>query len=483
MSDFAVVFATTVVRKLAGAVFSVDLNGDVTVAAGVVVPAAHASTHAAAGSDPILGPLSLQAGTTSAGSAPLKLASGPLMLTPEAGAIERLADKLYFTDSTATRRPIAIWSASGTADRIPFATTGGMLLDSANFTRDPTTGDVTLGDGANLVLSGANAVGEGCIVFTGAASAIYDSNVCRTDSTAKTLGFVCGPTAGFAGANGPFFGLRGNTFSAQANQRGNLFLYGGKPAAPGSLEGRVIFGTNDIERMFITYGGDVKIATGALYLVQNVLVLPKTQNYGIFVDTTTPTYAWKDLLGEIVVRGIGANDPDWAVFRDTIRQYRWTNGGMREVWNIFHIPHDYVMGSDVHLHVHWDQAVVDTGGPAGVPGNVKWYFDITYAKGHGTPGGAADPFNAIVTASVVQQGSTTQYGHLIAEVQVSNAGGDASHIDRARLEPDGLMKVRLYRDSGDAADTLNQDPFVGHLDLHFQTTNVGTKQKAPPFWV
>jgi len=340
----------------------------------------------------------------------------------------------------------------------------------------------TLSDGANLELSGANALGEGNIVMKAAASAAFDTNLVISDSTAKTMGFICGATPGFAGAYGPFFGLRGITYAAFANQRGNIFLYGGKPAGPGAAEGRVIFGTNDTERLEILYGGDVKVKTGSLYVQQSVLVLPKTQNYGILLDTTTPTYGWRDILGPIIVKGIGANDPDWAVFRDTIRQYRWTNGNMREVWNIYHIPHDHVMGTDLYIHVHWDQNVVDTGGPAGVPGNVKWYFDISYSKGHGTPGGASDPSNAIITQSVVQQASTTQYGHMIAEVQFTNAGGDATHIDRARIEPDGLIKVRLYRDSTDVADTLNQDPFVGMTDVHYQSTNIGTKQKAPPFW-
>lgn len=44
--------------------------------------------------------VTIRPGTTTAGTAPLKLTSGSLMNTPEAGAIEFLTDKLYFTKTT-----------------------------------------------------------------------------------------------------------------------------------------------------------------------------------------------------------------------------------------------------------------------------------------------------------------------------------------------------------------------------------------------
>lgn len=45
-------------------------------------------------------------GTTAAGTAPLKLTSGPLMTTPEVGAIEFLIDGLYFTQTSSTERRV-----------------------------------------------------------------------------------------------------------------------------------------------------------------------------------------------------------------------------------------------------------------------------------------------------------------------------------------------------------------------------------------
>ena len=129
---------------------------------------------------------------------------------------------------------------------------------------DTMTGDLTIGSGKNLKLTGGAGAGQGCIVFGAAASTFWDSNVCIVDSSAKTMGYVCGTTAAFTGSSGPFFGLRGNTFAAQPTQRGNIFLFGGKPSTPGANEGRVIFGTNDTERMYITYAGLVVMANATI---------------------------------------------------------------------------------------------------------------------------------------------------------------------------------------------------------------------------
>jgi hypothetical protein len=220
------------------------------------------------------------------------------------------------------------------------------------------------------------------------------------------------------------------------------------------------------------------------------LIVQKTSGYGIKVDTTTPTFGWRDMLGAINTRptaGGGASaNPDYVAYRGGIYAYRFgtiaPDNHLHEAFIEFHIPHDYVPGSDLYIHTHWSQTTVDTGGTAGVPGVAKWYFEISYADGHGTPGGAADPFIAPITVSVTQQGSTTQYGHMIAEVQFTNNGGTGGLIDSNTIQVDGLVLVRVYRDPGDAADTLNQNTFVHFVDIHYQSTNVATKNKAPNFY-
>jgi hypothetical protein len=54
------------------------------------------------------GTVNARASTTVAGTAPIKIATGVLMTTPEAGAIEYDGTNLYFTDSGGTRRTLAV---------------------------------------------------------------------------------------------------------------------------------------------------------------------------------------------------------------------------------------------------------------------------------------------------------------------------------------------------------------------------------------
>lgn len=209
------------------------------------------------------------------------------------------------------------------------------------------------------------------------------------------------------------------------------------------------------------------------------IVVPKASgDGGVKVDMTTPTWTWRDLRSHIVVdEGAGTN-PTFAAFQGTIKAWQFgQTGGADEVFTEYHLDHDYVEGTDVHIHCHWTQKTVDTGGAGSTPGDVKWYFDVTYAKGHDRAA-----FPATITTSVVQTASGTQYQHLIAEVQLTAASPSASQIDTDLLEPDGVFLVRVYRDAGDAADTLDQGPFLLFVDLHYQSSNIGTKNRNPGFY-
>ena len=180
---------------------------------------------------------------------------------------------------------------------------------------------------------------------------------------------------------------------------------------------------------------------------------------------------WRDLPGIPQVRAAGANDPVWSTYRNSIKQFKFDLGTLNEMWFEYHVNHDYKPASDLHIHVHWSQIVADASKV------VKWYFDISYAKGYNQA-----PFSAIVTTSVVQNSSAVQYQHMTAEVQISAASPSVAQIDSDSIEVDGIILVRVYRDGADAADTLTQAPFLHAVDIHYQTDRVSTKNKAPNFY-
>lgn len=199
------------------------------------------------------------------------------------------------------------------------------------------------------------------------------------------------------------------------------------------------------------------------------LTLPNTQGYGIKLNTASPAFGWADLLGPIVVRGSGVNNPSWATFRGGINAYQFAVNN--ECWLTFHIPHDYVPGTDMFLHVHWahNSAAVTTGA-------VTFGAEMTYAKGFDQA-----PFPAPVTLTWSQNASTTQYEHMVAETQMSVAGGSATQLNTTNIEVDGLILVRLFVSANTISASTN--PFVFTCDIHYQSTGlIATKNKAPNFY-
>lgn len=200
-----------------------------------------------------------------------------------------------------------------------------------------------------------------------------------------------------------------------------------------------------------------------------VVTLDSAQGSGIMVAGSPATYGWRDITSDVTVRGVaGGTTPSWNTYRDGIRQYQFSVND--ECWHVFHMPHDWVPGTDVYIHAHWSHADASVSS-----GGVSWSFEVTWAKGFNQ-----SAFAAPVTATATQTASTTQYKHMVAEVQLSATSPSGSQVDTDGLEVDGLFLVRTYL----SANTMNgtPEPFLHTVDLHYQTTNIGTLNKAPDFY-
>lgn len=53
-------------------------------------------------------------------------------------------------------------------------------------------------------------------------------------------------------------------------------------------------------------------------------------------------------------------------------------------------------------------------------------------------------------------------------------------LDSNRIEVDGVILVRCWRDATRTADTINVTPFLHFCDAHYQSTGIGTKQRNGP---
>jgi hypothetical protein len=204
-------------------------------------------------------------------------------------------------------------------------------------------------------------------------------------------------------------------------------------------------------------------------------VFPKTAGIGFKLDTTSPTYPWKDLIGHIDIDVTGANAATLTPFMGgNVRAYAF--GPLDKCDLVFHIPHDYVPGSDLFVHVHWSHNGLT------ISGSFLGTIAYTYSKGHnqgifGAEKTVTIPYNTVNIAT------TPRYVHRIDEVQLSSNGGSASLLDSNLIEVDGLIAMNYTQTTAPSiASGTPNEPFIFFIDIHYQSTGTGTKQKAPPFW-
>ncbi|KKN52318.1 hypothetical protein LCGC14_0614190, partial [marine sediment metagenome] len=228
----------------------------------------------------------------------------------------------------------------------------------------------------------------------------------------------------------------------------------------GTIDNTVIGGTIPVAGTFTT----LSATTG--------IVLPKTTGTGIKVEVATPTFPWRDLLGELFARNTGANKPSRATYIGNITQAQFAAGKEEEFE--YHIPHDYVAGTDIHLHVHWSHTGATVNG-----GSLVFTYEISYSKSHNQTA-----FPDSITDTFTGNASSTQRQQILTEVQISAASPSATQIDSDDLEPDGVLLLLFTMTTNNITVSGGgvPDPFIHYVDIHYQSTGVGTKEKAPDFY-
>ena len=218
-------------------------------------------------------------------------------------------------------------------------------------------------------------------------------------------------------------------------------------------------------------GATVGVANPAL-VGSTFNIFPKASGYGVKVDTTTPTFPWRDKEG--ILNYASAVPGSLNIYRNTIRDYSFSVND--EVDGKFHIPHDYVPGTDIYIHVHWSH--IGTV----ISGNFTGAFKYIYAKGHNQAAFQAEK-DIPVTYATVNIATTPRYQHMITEVQLSSAGGSATLLDTALIEIDGILLANWVQTAIPTITGTITEPFIHFVDLHYQSTGIGTKAKAPNFYV
>jgi hypothetical protein len=131
-----------------------------------------------------------------------------------------------------------------------------------------------------------------------------------------------------------------------------------------TITGAKTFDSDKLKAPDITATNDFTIKTGA----NKTLVFQQ------------PTY--RDEYPAMVVPASGAAAPDEVphTIGNVIRSMRAFDGNSTEerLSGSFEIPHDYMVGQPIEVHIHWRPAASSTG-------TVIWYFDYEYSPANAAP--------------------------------------------------------------------------------------------------
>jgi hypothetical protein len=212
----------------------------------------------------------------------------------------------------------------------------------------------------------------------------------------------------------------------------------------------------------------------------DTIILPKTSGKGIKVDSDTPTFGWRDIIGDITPRAAGGTAPALTAFRGgSILSYAYAANDWIDQM-VFHIPHDYVPGSDIFIHIHWGH-----NGTA-ISGTFEAQVYATKCKGFNQAGQTfGAEVNPTISEAVTDIASHPRWGHFVTEIALSSATGDSTHLNSSLIEVDSIILVSLKvltipTITGSATSNL---PYIFTVDIHYQSTNMATKAKAPNFYV
>ncbi len=183
---------------------------------------------------------------------------------------------------------------------------------------------------------------------------------------------------------------------------------------------------------------------------------------GGFNVRTAQNGEWRDLITQIRVPTSGPSIPVLtAVGSGVIRHPAWAIND--QLWTDWHIQHDYAIGTDVLMHMHWH-----TGGTSIL--DVTWEFTFYHAQGNNQANFAFAGAGTVVTASQAAHG--TAFRHMITETAAITIPG---------LEPDSMLCTRIRRITNGGVD--NADTVFGfQADLHYQANSIGTKNRVPNFY-
>ena len=181
---------------------------------------------------------------------------------------------------------------------------------------------------------------------------------------------------------------------------------------------------------------------------------------------------WHDINGELIAKTTGAGTPTMQVVRTNARAYAFAAGD--SIDTIFHIPHDYVEGTDVSIHVHW------THSGTSISGSLVLTHDFTYQSAYGT---GIFPVDKTLTQTILTPSIALipQFSHRSDSVPLSVKIPTASLLGTNELRRGGMMLVKTTATTIPtiAGSAVINRPYLLSVNLHYQSSGSGTTTPRP----
>lgn len=194
-------------------------------------------------------------------------------------------------------------------------------------------------------------------------------------------------------------------------------------------------------------------------------------NAGIRINVDNPQWTWRDIIGDVAPKETGVGSPTRTIINGgLIAGEAFIQGDLCDF--SWHIPHDWVQGTDMLWHVH----IEHTG--TTIVGNAV--FDLFYKVGK-RDGSFTTEKQLTITHATTNVTVTPRLSNLVYETPMSSAAGSATLVPTSAFEVDGIIKGTLRMTT---LPTMGGGGkmFIHTADIHYQSLNVGTRLSAFPFY-
>lgn len=187
-----------------------------------------------------------------------------------------------------------------------------------------------------------------------------------------------------------------------------------------------------------------------------LLVGDLTSNGSEILASITDVPAWDDLRfpAQSIKQG-ATNPPGWVKLTGLGEVYclGFDKTTSEDVYFVVQLPHHWKEGTELRPHIHWTSQ-------SGSSGNVAWVLEYTIASTNET-------FPSTTTDSMVVP-NPAQYVHTV----------DAwSPIFMSGKRVSSVLLCRVYRDTSNVLDTLNEDALLLEIDFHYQVDSFGSSRE------